>query len=314
MTHYCIIITGPTGVGKTAVAEQIAQKIGGEIINCDVGQWYVPLTIGTAKPAWRSMAVAHHMFDMLASPTDFSVTAFRTKLDTICQEIWQRNKIPMVVGGSLYYIAALFFPPVEHGTRITKYTYEPTKDWWQELRSIDPQRAAEIDQHDTYRIERALDIWRSTGIKPSQYKPTYNPLMRSVMVWLTRERRELYDRIDERVIQMIDAGWIDEVRSLIGTAWEPFLLRKKIIGYPEVIAYCHGEITREQLVTIIQQKTRHYAKRQMTFWRMLSAKINAQQMQKSSEKPVELMEVNLTHTPIDSYIKQLVAILQKVDT
>lgn len=307
--RYCIVVAGPTAVGKTAGAQKIALDIDGEIINGDMGQWYVPLTIGTAKPDWRNAPIAHHLFDIIATPITYNVMKFRADVRTVAGDIWQRNKVPIIVGGSSYYSAALFFPPAAHTLPIKKHQYDPRKDWWASLHAIDPQRAQEIDPHDTYRIQRALDIWQSTGIKPSSYKPHYDPIAPIVLLWLERDRNDLYARINERVIAMVNQGWIEEVQALLDTPWEPFLLRKKIIGYPDVIAYCRGEITREVMIARIQQKTRNYAKRQMTFWRMLSAKIKKQQAMKSSDAkipPVKVIEVNLTHEPIDRYIKHLV--------
>ncbi len=309
--NYCIIIMGPTGVGKTKFAHTLASMVDGEIINSDVGQFYLPLTIGTAKPDWRTAPIAHHLFDSIATPTLFSAMSFRTKVKELCRTIWQRNKIPIIVGGSSYYNAALFFPPASHATSIKKHTYDPAKNWWQELYAIDPERAREIDPHDRYRIERALDIWQSTGIKPSAYKPVYDPIAPSIVVWLERDRSDLYERINNRVIEMIDAGWIEEVRGLLDTPWESFLVRKKFIGYPEVIAYVRGMMTKEALMATIQKKTRHYAKRQMTFWRMLCGKINDSMATSESEIPVELIQVNLTHEPIDRYIKHLALLMRK---
>lgn len=304
MQVQCIIIAGPTGVGKTEFANQLGIVIDGEIINGDLGQMYVPLTIGTAKPAWRTASVPHHLFDMLTTPTLFSAMAFRTRVQATCAAIWQRKKIPIIVGGSSYYVAALFFPPAAHATPITKGTYEQ-RDVWKELHAIDPERARAIDPHDRYRIERALDIWYSTGVKPSQYTPQYDPIAsRYIFVWLERDRQDLYHRIDKRVEAMIEHGWVQEVRALLGTQWQEFLLKKKIIGYPEVIAYCKGTLSLQAMITTIQKKTRHYAKRQITFWRMLRAKLEKNStLQKNKGQMIK--ELNLTHAPIDRYIKQL---------
>lgn len=308
--NYGVIIAGPTGAGKTAFAEKLAVAIDGEIINGDLGQFYTPLTIGTAKPDWRKAHVAHHLFDSVDEPRMVSVMEFRTQVMKLCTTLQQRNKIPIIVGGSSYYIASLFFPPAAHGTKITQQRYKQGQDLWQKLAAIDQVRAQEIDPHDTYRLQRALDIWQSTGIRPSHYKPDYDPIGALVCIWLERDRQELYERINERTIAMIHGGWIDEVRGL-DASWREFLERKKLIGYPQVIAYCRGELTKDALVATIQKKTRNYAKRQITFWRMLKKKL--EETDKGSQERhtrVIIKEVHLTHEPIDRYINQLKSLIR----
>jgi tRNA dimethylallyltransferase len=219
--HVWVVVGGPTGVGKTAFADALALAIDGEIVNGDLGQMYVPLTIGTAKPAWQNAVIPHHLFDILDTPVLFSAMSFRKKVKAVCKNIWQRKKIPIIVGGSSYYIASLFFPPAPQSTVIRKRTYDSGQDICQTLYlyTIDPQRAQSINPHDRYRIERALDIWYSTGIKPSEYKPQYYPIAPSYFfIWLERDRQDLYDRINKRVEQMVAAGWIAEVQQLLSTA------------------------------------------------------------------------------------------------
>jgi len=272
MDKRIIIITGPTGVGKTDLALNLAEKVDGEIINVDVGQFYKQLTIGTAKPDWQNFKITHHLFDLLDAPVNFTAVAFREHVQKLIKEIRKRGHVPIVVGGSSFYINSLFFPP-QNGVVVEKRRYDAeTSELWAELNSIDPQRAAEIDQNDRYRIERALDIWHGLGVLPSEYKPVFNPVTEAVFLVATREIEELYKRINERVKIMIDAGWIDEVKNL-SPAWYKFLLKKKLIGYDDIVHYLNGEISSgEKLVTLIQQKTRNYAKRQLTFNRMLTKK------------------------------------------
>ncbi len=305
--EWCVIIAGPTAVGKTAIGDALAIKINGEIINSDMGQCYAPLTIGTAKPAWHASVIPHHLFDMVTTPLPLSALALRTAIAQVVTDTVSRGRVPIVVGGSSYYTGALFFPPERHGVSIEARHYDPAIDWWQRLAAIDPERAHAIDPHDTYRIRRALDIWYSTGEKPSSYVPTYAPIAPTILIWVTRDRDELYERINARVTAMIASGWIEEVRGLLGTPWEHFLIAKKFIGYGEVIAYCRGKLSYGEMEATIQTKTRNYAKRQMTFWRMLARKIKAAQYE--SSYPVKLEEVNLTHEPIDRYIKQLVSVI-----
>lgn len=322
-----IIIMGATGVGKTDFAETLAREIGGEIINCDIGQFYTPLTIGTAKPGWRSSDIPQHMFDILDKPENYSVTAYRARVELLIKEIISRGKLPIIVGGSGFYVNALFFPPqdssalpnlrdsaLEDGVQGAKREIS-----WEELLKIDPERAQKIHPHDTYRIERALQLWHATGVLPSEQMPVFNPVTdNALLVHIARDREELYARINTRTIDMIlgsaaaeeiyydfDAstysarGWVGEVRRL-PAAWREFLLKKGIIGYPEIIYFLqqlHPQVP--QLIAAIQKSTRNYAKRQITFWRMLSQKLQAHGLEGRT------IECNLTLSPIDLYIRQL---------
>jgi len=267
-----IVITGPTGVGKSDLALLLAEKINGEIINCDVGQFYKPLTIGTAKPDWQSSPVAHHLFDVITDPVNFTAVAFRELVGKLISEIESRGHVPMIVGGSGFYINSLFFPPQRRVDVEPREYSEKTDKLWLKLHKIDPQRASEIQKNDRYRIERALDIWYGLNIIPSKFKPKFDPIAPALLFVITRKVKELYNNINERVKIMIDAGWISEVEDL-SPAWHKFLLKKKLIGYDDVIRYLHGEIaSRDELVALIQKKTRNYAKRQLTFNRMLTKK------------------------------------------
>lgn len=305
--NYCIIISGPTGVGKTEFADRIASQMNAEIINGDMGQLYAPLTIGTAKPNWQQASAPHHLFDIMKEPTLFSASAFRDQVHERCRAIWKRNNIPIIVGGSAYYNAALFFPPMNYKGVIKKQQYNQEQNLWQKLYAIDPERAAEIDSHDIYRIERALDIWSSTGVKPSVYKPTYSPIADFIYVWLERDRPYLYDRINDRVLAMVRDGLLDEARTLLGTPWEPFLYRKKIIGYEHAMDYCYGKINKEQMIKAIQQATRKYAKRQLSFWNTFRQKLKKNIEAKKSS--AHIVQVNLTHGPIARYIEHVKSLI-----
>lgn len=268
-----IIMYGPTGVGKTDCSIELANRLGGEIVNMDMGALYTPLSIGTAKPDWQSSSVPHHLFDVADSPRFITVVQYRELLLGVIEQIWQRGNIPILVGGSGFYLKSLFFPP--HGAPIAAsdaYTHIPENKLWQHLMEIDPVRAKAINPQDLYRVKRALDIWYSTGKKPSDHAPVFQPLAPFALYFLKRDRAELYARIDERVLTMIDAGWIAEVQSLRNSDWEPFIHEKKIIGYDDILAYLATDQTdsdKKMLVEKIQKKTRNYAKRQFTFWRSL---------------------------------------------
>lgn len=286
-----LIIAGPTGVGKSDFAETLARLIPAEIVNIDMGQCYMPLSIGTAKPAWQESDIPHHLFDIIDDPRDLTVTQYRERLQKTLENIWQRGKLPIVVGGSSFYLNSLFFPPRAEVTEPVELVEEIAQDkLWDHLYSIDPERAQQIQRNDTYRLKRALEIWYTTGTKPSEYTPTYEPLAPYHMMFLTRDRQELIGRINKRVKSMLNEGWVGEVKPLRGTEWEDFLLRKKIIGYDDILEYLAipepTEKEYELLVHTIAKRTRRYAKRQMTFWRMLQTKLNAELAQRPHKEPL----------------------------
>lgn len=273
-----VVITGPTGVGKSDVALALAQRHGAEIVNADMGQCYVPLSIGTAKPDWRAMPVPHHLFDIVEQPQHLAAGQYRQRVVTTVHAIWQRDRLPIIVGGSGFYVKSLFFPPraglEPHRDVVIKSTETSAAGLWQQLYDIDPARAGLIGKNDTYRIQRALAIWESTGTLPSQYAPIFEPPA-SFHCWvLMRDRDDLYRRIDQRVIAMLERGWCQEVEQLRGTAWEPFIRLKKFIGYDVILDHLNGDISRDLMTISIQQKTRNYAKRQMTFLKSFSTAVS----------------------------------------
>ena len=279
LNNSIIIITGSTCVGKTDFAIELAEKVSGEIINIDVGQFYFPLTIGTAKPDWKNETIPHHFFDILDSPKDLTVFEYRQLLIPKLNEIFQKNKTPILVGGSGFYIQSLLFPPTVKNAPNKFNINENQKidNNWEKLFSIDPKRAEQINKNDVYRIDRALQIWQTTGKLPSDYVPEYNPPSAYSLYILERERSELYQRINKRVYKMFNEGWIDEVRSL-KPEWKEYLKKKKIIGYDDIIKFLDSseesyEHDFEELIRVIAQKVRNYAKRQSTFFKSLEKKI-----------------------------------------
>ncbi len=267
------IITGPTAVGKTDFALMHAPAIRGTVINADVGQFYTPLTIGTAKPNWRRQAVPHVLFDIVDQPVDISAVDYCCRVKGVASDVLRHGGAPLIVGGSGFYVHSLLFR-IPEVTAVGRRLYaEQTEVLWQQLVAIDQVRAHQIDPHDRYRIERALDIWHGTGILPSQFTPQFAPDFNCRIIILWQPTKDLYPRINCRVDALLQQGWIDEVRAL--ETWQPFLLRKKLIGYDDIVRYLHGEISSyDELSAVIAQKTRHYAKRQLTFMRMLTKKGN----------------------------------------
>lgn len=274
--QYILFISGPTSSGKTDFSIVLANLLCNngvdvEIINADIGQFYTPLSIGTAKPNWREFSIKHHLFDIVDTPVDFNVCSYRELLIKKVNEIWQSRKIPIVVGGSLFYIKSLFFPPdIGLFCDSNSERLPLSKNMWEELKKIDPKRASQIHPNDTYRIGRALAIWEKFKKLPSECEPVFNPEFNYRVVFIRPEASELYARISFRTKKMINDGWIAETKNLIGGPWEPFLKKKKLIGYSEIFDWIESGEKVELLpglIDIIQQKTRQYAKRQVTFWK-----------------------------------------------
>lgn len=309
-----IVIAGATGVGKTDFALSLAEYFPIEIVNADLGQFYQPLTIGTAKPSWQHQPVQHHLFDIFSKPRTCTVMEYRTLLLECLQKIWEQNKIPVIVGGSTFYVESIFFEPAQT-TDSETLSFDPelnnreTLELWNELNKLDPERASKIHPHDRYRIKRGLAIWYSTGIKPSQQKPIYNPPAHYWFFYLTRDRSDLYNRINARVVQMLNAGWIDEVKSLMNTEWETFIKTKKFIGYPELMQFLSNpSISKQEVIDLIAKKTRNYAKRQETYWKRLEKKLHnclVKSTEYTNKQMSKVMGLNLTTVNIPVYIKQL---------
>ena len=180
---------------------------------------------------------------------------------------------------------------------------------WEKLFEIDPVRAQQISKGDTYRVVRALEIWKSQGVKPSEFAPRLDLVGPAVLVIVKRDREQLYQRINERTEIMIESGWLEEVVPLQGTGWEVFLREKKLIGYDDIFEFrssCNG-MTKQELIDRIRQKTRNYAKRQITYFSMLSKKLLVQQ-----SKRIRVVEIDLTHASPTLYIEQVLSELDFV--
>ncbi len=307
--RFILIVFGPTAVGKNDFALAIASGIPVEIVNMDVGQLYTPLSIGTAKPDWRASSVPHHLFDIVNEPKNFTTVEYRTMLLDTLEGIWQRGNLPIVVGGSGFYLRSIFFPPRADTAEIDiEGLYPLGTNFWQKLYEIDPDRAVQIDKNDAYRIKRALEIWHGTGKLPSSFVSTYHPPSDFLLVTLTRERKKLYERINARVNVMIQKGWLDEVALLRDTAWEEFMQQKKLIGYNELLDYFSKQQNKEDdlpcFVARIQKRTRNYAKRQHTFWNMLEREFKTVTF--DQQQAIGCLEtVNLTLVNLNLYIKNL---------
>lgn len=333
-----IIIAGPTGVGKTELSLKLAAQLKNPaLVNADLGQLYTPLTIGTAKPDWQNEPVPHYLFDILDQPENFTAFEYRRLVGKLFKKLKlqlanspensspdSRTKelkaTPILVGGSGFYLQALFFEsPLDKlspqasdnsGVIYDNNSLLENLKLWEKLNLIDPVRAQAIDPHDSYRVQRALEIWQKYKILPSQAKPVFAPLVPKTekikLIILIRDLSELYARIDQRVLEMLAAGWLNEVQSLVGTPWEKFLLTKRLIGYDDLLTSLKSAGDLENLaastVQLIQKRSRNYAKRQIAFFKMLT-----RQLTENSAGQIEIEWLNLTATDVDLYIKRLLS-------
>lgn len=314
-----VFITGPTATGKTAFSEFLSPHLPIEVVNGDVGQFYTPLSIGTAKPDLNNVLVPHHLFNLFNTPCNFSAASYNYQVVAIVHDIWRRGNIPVVVGGSFFYLKSLFFSleseeEANFDVSIPDFSEIETTLLWKKLEGIDPERAAVLHPNDRYRIVRALTLWYKTGGLPSRRVPQFNPLCDQIcLVGVTRERDDLYARIDQRVLEMIDAGWIDETLSL-SAEWYSFLEKKRLIGYPEIINWIRAGCLPEQkksLVEDIQKNTRNYAKRQKTFMKKFLMDLKARFEVAQTESLV--IEANLTLFDVPLYIEQITEWTKQID-
>lgn len=271
-----IIILGPTCTGKSELSLRLAQTFGGEIINADSMQVYKHFNIGTAKPDNGQInEVPHHLIDIAEPHEEFNAAIFKEKADFSIKGVVNSGKAPILVGGTGLYIRVLlyglFLAPKETGLRkaLTEdYMRDPIQ-FYEELKKVDLEYALRISFRDSVRVVRSMEVFRSTGVNMSEWgkihgfrEPHYNALK----IGLSRERNELYSRINKRVEDMFSAGWVEEVKNILAMGYNGEEKPFSSIGYREILRYIKGEITREDMVRDIKKHTRHYAKRQFTWF------------------------------------------------
>ena len=222
-------------LAKVHLQVELATQINGEIINADMAQLYKPLSIGTAKPDWQTSSIPHHLFDVIAEPTDCTVMIYRTMAEKKVKEIVARRKIPIIVGGSGLLYSFVIFCAFRRRRRMASSDNEKEISW-DLLNLIDPIRAQAIHPNDKYSICPRPAIWRQTGKLPSQAAQLYCPLTSSfTILHCTREKEDLQAINNRRTMEMIENGWLDECKKLIDCGWESFVRRKKFIGYSTAI-------------------------------------------------------------------------------
>ena len=275
-----IILTGPTAVGKTDLSIQLAKAINGEIISADSMQVYRHMDIGSAKVTPEEMdGVPHHLIDVLEPEEEFNVVVFQKLAKEALTGIYERGHIPIIVGGTGFYIQALLydidFTENDGDTAIRRELEKLAQTQGagclhQMLQEIDPESAAAIHQNNVKRVIRAIEFYRQTGKKISlhneQEREKQSPYQFLYYV-LDTDRKILYERIDRRVDLMMEHGLVDEVKHLADMGCTRDMVSMQGLGYKEILDYLSGEITLEEAVYILKRDTRHFAKRQITWFK-----------------------------------------------
>ena len=275
-----VVLTGPTAVGKTKLSIELAKKIGGEIISADSCQVYKHMDIGSAKIRPEEMGgIPHFLVDELEPSEEFNVVVFQQKTKQYMKEIYERGHIPILVGGTGFYIQAVLydihFSQDDDNHQIRKELESMASEkgpeyMHEELRKIDPASANAIHANNVKRVIRALEYYKLTGQRISEHneeqRNNESPYDFSYFV-LNDHRELLYERIDKRVDEMIAEGLVDEVKHLKELGYDRSYVSMQALGYKEIFGYLEGEISLDEAIYIIKRDTRHFAKRQITWFK-----------------------------------------------
>lgn len=277
-----IVIVGPTASGKTTLSIELAKKINGEIVSCDSMQIYKDMNIGSAKPTIDEMqGIKHYLIDIVEPTERFSVAEYKKKAEKAIEEILQKGKVPIVIGGTGLYANSLIYGIEYNEIKFDeKYrkklmkkaeTEEGLQFLYEEAKKIDPKAIEKISFNDKKRIIRILEIYNSTGktkteqeIESRKKEIKYDYKVFAINI----ERPILYERINKRVDIMIEQGLIKEVQDIIAK-YKKFPTAMQAIGYKEIVEYLNGTIIKEEAIEKIKQESRRYAKRQITWFKRL---------------------------------------------
>lgn len=275
-----VILTGPTAVGKTALSIALAKAIGGEIISADSMQVYRHMDIGSAKiMPEETGGVPHHLIDVLEPTEEFNVVVFQKLARKAAEEIYGRGHIPVLVGGTGFYIQALLydidFTENDEDTELRRFLSkladkEGADALYERLRAVDPESCENIHKNNVKRVIRAIEFYEKTGRKISAHnkeqRKNESPYRFAYFV-LNDSRERIYQRIDKRVDLMMECGLVDEVRALQGLGCHGGMVSMQGLGYKQILSCLEGEISMDEAVYLIKRDTRHFAKRQLTWFR-----------------------------------------------
>lgn len=276
-----IVLIGPTAVGKTAVGIELAKLLNGEVISGDSMQVYRDMDIGTAKPTRGEMqGIPHHMIDIIDPDSEFTVAIFQRMVERHIAEIAARGKIPLLVGGTGLYVRSVtdrhsftsFAVDQEFRTGLlSEAATEGNQALHSRLAAVDPAAASRIHPNDVRRVVRALEVFHFTGRPISDFQQAdqlanNSPKYNLFMYGLSLNREKLYQRINLRVEEMVSRGLVEEVQNLLAHGFGPNLVSMKGLGYKEIIGYLNGEYDLPEAIRLLQRNTRHFAKRQLTWF------------------------------------------------
>ena len=273
-----VVLGGPTASGKSSLALEVAERVGGEIISTDSMQVYWGMDLGTAKPTpEEQQRVRHHQIDLVDPDGHYSAGQYVRDTEKVLADLSARGRVPLLVGGTgLYYRSLVYglseIPEIPEAVRQAVLSLQETQGTpacWEALRQLDPKGAAALHPHDTARILRALEVVQAHGRPIAEFRkqqPFGAPLFPVWLGGIEHSRATLHARINERTHAMLASGWIEEVEALL-KRYPPDLKPFQSIGYLEIIRHLHGTLDREAMILRIQQRTRQYAKRQMTWFR-----------------------------------------------
>lgn len=275
-----VILTGPTAVGKTSLSINLAKAINGEIISADSMQIYKKMDIGTAKVMPEEMdGIKHYLIDVIEPTEDFHVVKFKQMVEAAIDEIYEKGKIPIICGGTGFYIQAILYDidftenEIDKNYRKSLEAFAKEKGneaLHEKLNAIDPESAKAIPAANVKRVIRAIEYFEQTGEKFSVHNATQkekNSPYNFAYFVLNDDRQLLYNRIDARVDKMIADGLVSEVKSLLASGVRKGMTAMDGIGYKELLDYLEGDGSLDDAISLIKQKSRNYAKRQLTWFR-----------------------------------------------
>ena len=277
-----IAIIGPTAVGKTALSFKLAERFQTELVSADAYQVYKGMDIGTAKATQEELATyRHHLIDIIEPNEDFSAAAFQEAARTTIEDLHERGKIPILVGGTGLYVQSLLegyeFKAKRHSkeerqaaaNRIAALSEEELKAYITEKTGYEPPDWHELlsNSHRLVRLVGAIE--KGEGAAAVMPQKAGGPLYHAFVIGLSLPRQVLYERIEKRIDAMIESGWIDEVQQLLQDGVLPEAQAMKAIGYKELVLYLDGQLSLEAASELIKKRTRHFAKRQMTWFKRM---------------------------------------------
>jgi len=286
-------IVGPTGVGKSNISLELSEIIPLEIISCDSRQIYRYMDIGTAKPSQKDLKrVKHHLIDIITPDKSYNAKQFSIDTESIANDIENRGKIPLIVGGTGMYLNAFVYGMFDN-TLIPKDLRNElremsTEDLYNKLKLLDNLAAIKLHKNDRYRVIRALEVKITTGKSIYQLQEQNNPRFEMTYFYIIKDRGDLYKDIEKRVDNMIKRGLIDEINSLLNMGFNFDSYGLKTVGYKEFENYFKGTERIEDVINLIKKNSRNYAKRQFTWFN--------KQVKRGKHYIINLSEMNIENT------------------